>query len=172
MRGNRGDCGRYRQHAGSIPAHAGEPRRLRTIPAARRVYPRACGGTMLEGTGTTPEKGLSPRMRGNHRLDGREILVRGSIPAHAGEPPQHPGAGQALSVYPRACGGTTIGVRSHGTSSGLSPRMRGNRLPRLALPDGRGSIPAHAGEPETPPESEPDIGVYPRACGGTTRRLQ
>ena len=55
-------------------------------------------------------------------------------------------------VYPRACGGTagvTSGCRGMVTS-GLSPRVRGNR--------------ALSGLP-----SRATTGVYPRACGGTDR---
>ena len=50
---------------------------------------------------------------------------------------------------------------------GLSPRVRGNRLPLFIDADGAGSIPACAGEP-TPPCSLIKTGrVYPRVCGGT-----
>src|SRR5579883_548604 len=57
-----------------------------------------------------------------------------------------------------------------GRSSGLSPRVRGNRL---TLPTGRGdwgSIPASAGEPPLACLANPDCEVYPRECGGTQRR--
>ena len=51
-----------------------------------RVYPRACGGTVLFLGDADQHVGLSPRMRGN--LVARQIVTFhvGSIPAHAGEP--------------------------------------------------------------------------------------
>ena len=50
---------------GSIPAWAGEPKHssLRTNLAA--VYPRVGGGTTASLPPTVPERGLSPRGRGN-----------------------------------------------------------------------------------------------------------
>ena len=50
---------------------------------------------------------------------------------------------------------------------GLSPRVRGNRLPVVSPLMGIRSIPARAGEPilcHPPASIRP---VYPRACGGT-----
>ena len=77
-------------------------------------------------------------------------------------------------VYPRACGGTNSAAvgPSETDIMGLSPRLRGNRLPRLSavLPNTYpGSIPAPAGEPYPgrPLSRWPDSRVYPRACGGT-----
>ena len=51
--------------------------------------------------------------------------------------------------------------------SGLSPRMRGNRGNFFTLHSQRGSIPAHAGEPQWGSYNPDDSKVYPRACGGT-----
>ena len=47
MRGNRPYASSAAFAQGSIPAHAGEPFCLSTLPSADRVYPRACGGTAL-----------------------------------------------------------------------------------------------------------------------------
>ena len=76
-------------------------------------------------------------------------MVLGSIPAHAGEP--------------------TFAGSTTGTCRGLSPRMRGN--PRGLVDEGAcmGSIPAHAGEPWQAALCRAPNGVYPRACGGTSR---
>ena len=54
--------------------------------------------------------------------------------------------------------------------SGLSPRMRGNRRGRFSGRHHVGSIPAHAGEPIRFIGFEYMAGVYPRACGGTSKR--
>ena len=53
-------------------------------------------------------------------------------------------------VYPRACGGTGIGTWSGSIlpESGLSPRVRGNQT-------------------SLPPSRDPEVRVYPRACGET-----
>ena len=85
-----------------------------------------CGGT--EGTRhrTYAEAGLSPRVRGNRVLSGSFWGGVGSIPACAGEPLARMDDGALLGVYPRVCGGTAIRATSRPTSSGLSPRVRGN----------------------------------------------
>ena len=71
---------------GSIPAHAGEPPRIRARTTASGVYPRACGGTVHPAHWKHHPGGLSPRMRGNHVPGQDHPRHRGSIPAHAGEP--------------------------------------------------------------------------------------
>ena len=52
-------------------------------------------------------------------------------------------------------------------SSGLSPRLRGNRHHPQAAHHRHGSIPAPAGEPSRRPPGPAGSRVYPRACGGT-----
>ena len=151
----------------SIPAHAGEPLSGSRSCGTHTVYPRACGGTGADGFSVSISWGLSPRMRGNQfeRLDAAP--VKGSIPAHAGEPSARPSPTWSIRVYPRACGGTVRASRLPGTIGGLSPRMRGNLAHYVVDSLLYGSIPAHAGEP---PQSRPcgqSAGVYPRACGGT-----
>ena len=147
MRGNQGLQPRPEAQVGSIPAHAGEPARLAGTPSGRRVYPRACGGTLEVDELLAIAPGLSPRMRGNHRNQHGRLMMHGSIPAHAGEPCPDLPATCTTRVYPRACGGTTGRQGVLVLELGLSPRMRGNRYwDALGIP-GSGSIPAHAGEP-------------------------
>ena len=155
---------------GSIPAHAGEPRSSRRSRICGWVYPRACGGTdgdMRQGGG---HLGLSPRMRGNRPSSPGCCACCGSIPAHAGEPLRSEQGPDGKRVYPRACGGTPGGRVDGVRVSGLSPRMRGNRVPIHLLPLPVGSIPAHAGEPRVSWALNVRSRVYPRACGGTTPR--
>ena len=57
-------------------------------------------------------------------------------------------------------------ARSH-FHCGLSPRVRGNRLPPGRRGRCGGSIPARAGEPPAISPSAAPSAVYPRACGGT-----
>ena len=51
---------------------------------------RACGGTAVRANIDLNEKGLSPRLRGNHRSRQHRPERKGSIPAPAGEPPFAP----------------------------------------------------------------------------------
>ena len=71
---------------GSIPACAGEPApRCPSCPSPG-VYPRVCGGTMLDGLHGVVPRGLSPRVRGNPKCCANLAVASGSIPACAGEP--------------------------------------------------------------------------------------
>ena len=196
-RGNRGEnvpvghC----EFGGSIPARAGEPRKLPVEQSHVRmeVYPRTGGGTDWP-----PGAGCGrPRWR--------------SIPARAGEPwppgagraarrvyprtgggtavlDPDPGAGRAARrVYPRTGGGTAVLDPDQGEEPGLSPHGRGNRgqvrpdadatgsIPaRAGEPGGvhhlgaaGGSIPARAGEPTKAGQRPYLLKVYPRTGGGT-----
>ena len=147
VRGNLRIVARTARCAGSIPACAGEPRRGPRSAARPRVYPRVCGGTTGPITQGLQSRGLSPRVRGNPPRD-RDGGGRGrSIPACAGEPEERDVKEIYTWVYPRVCGGTSSRAAPNGGMTGLSPRVRGNRIgphERLAL---AGSIPACAGEP-------------------------
>ena len=72
-----------------------------------------------------------------------------------------------MTVYPRACGGTSFGEALLGIDGGLSPRVRGNQGGDRLRQSIAGSIPARAGEPTTRDRSPVRKRVYPRACGGT-----
>ena len=91
---------------GSIPACAGEPRTYAPRAAASTVYPRVCGGTALPASKTSDNKGLSPRVRGNHLAHVVGGECEGSIPACAGEPLATNVATFSMRVYPRVCRGT------------------------------------------------------------------
>ena len=71
---------------GSIPARAWEPSKARGCVHRKWVYPRACGGTQVDGRKGQPRYGLSPRVRGNRDPMEFEVPGNGSIPARAGEP--------------------------------------------------------------------------------------
>ena len=135
-------------------------------PAA--VYPRVCGGTWSVVRVMSCIRGLSPRMRGNHRGGAPLTDEQGSIPAYAGEPPGRQSRILESGVYPRVCGGTESRRNLPGRPKGLSPRMRGNPIPaRFRIMILR-SIPAYAGEPGATAGMVAEPGVYPRVCGGTT----
>ena len=153
--------------SGSIPAPAGEPRPRRGSRPGSRVYPRACGGTIMVQAEDRLHRGLSPRLRGNPTICRGNPAASRSIPAPAGEPTSPVHTGSSAWVYPRACGGTVPGAAAAASVTGLSPRLRGNRGRDRRLGLRPGSIPAPAGEPLLQTASRPPCGVYPRACGGT-----
>ena len=111
--------------------------------------------------------GLSPRVRGNPARRPVVHQQAGSIPACAGEPKSGLTTGAWTSVYPRVCGGTPSIIAGKSRRSGLSPRVRGNRMQSVQQPVCIGSIPACAGEPPHIVTRGDSIGVYPRVCGGT-----
>ena len=153
----------------SIPARAGEPQRSGAGFSLQEVYPRACGGTGAPPMPVAHHDGLSPRVRGNLvQLSSIQGQWR-SIPARAGEPGQDDFGHDSAQVYPRACGGTAYHVPLLVVPLGLSPRVRGNRIPCPLAGRPIGSIPARAGEPHTTSPCWSSHWVYPRACGGTYR---
>ena len=115
--------------------------------------------------------GLSPRVRGNPRLRNRARHLIGSIPACAGEPEIIDSQSPRGKVYPRVCGGTEARLGIPTASQGLSPRVRGNHGGPCCRGIVEGSIPARAGEPSVPHHRRLRVRVYPRACGGTVRKL-
>ena len=137
------------------------------LSSSTKVYPRACGGTVIQRVGGYFKRGLSPRVRRNRRRLGRERVVHGSIPARAGEPQRRRARAGPLGVYPRACGGTLHRETGISPIVGLSPRVRGNLLSPHRIPEEMRSIPARAGEPCWPTALTCATKVYPRACGGT-----
>ncbi len=115
-------------------------------------------------------RGLSPRLRGNRYTVPSAAITRGSIPALAGEPALQCAGLLLLGVYPRACGGTTPNRRVGLCPIGLSPRLRGNLPTAARISLCLRSIPALAGEPAPHPCILRQSQVYPRACGGTSRK--
>ena len=152
---------------GSIPAHAGEPRRGLCPLWRRGVYPRPRGGTYGRLFVRRGGVGLSPPTRGNRLVRPRSISWLGSIPAHAGEPFSRASRTRPCWVYPRPRGGTASQIVDLPKPTGLSPPTRGNRSEGAFGDRRQGSIPAHAGEPITPCASSPAARVYPRPRGGT-----
>mgnify|MGYP007019851141 CR=1 FL=1 len=75
--------------------------------------------------------------------------------------------GLSFRDYPRVCGGTSRRSVKIRISSGLSPRVRGNRAARQLSSGADGTIPACAGEPAGKHGRDIERGDYPRVCGGT-----
>ena len=168
VRGNRWRWCRIRPRYGSIPACAGEPPASRGTDAEVQVYPRVCGGTSSALLAWPPDKGLSPRVRGNHPVRVYAFAIARSIPACAGEPVRVVFRDWEQEVYPRVCGGTHFRLPLPPRTNGLSPRVRGNLGMSWIMPPAIGSIPACAGEPFCRRTARRRIRVYPRVCGGTS----
>ena len=111
-------------------------------------------------------RGLSPRGRGSREYPGSRYVVKGSIPARAGEPTTPIARRARCWVYPRAGGGAERRRPKGGSLKGLSPRGRGSRVRMLPAQLQEGSIPARAGEPRAQSRGADQGRVYPRAGGG------
>ena len=149
----------------SIPAHAGKPSSTSRGCSGATVYPRPRGEAMFAQYFRFSIKGLSPPTRGSRTTAPDASPAAGSIPAHAGKPPGPIAEGRPARVYPRPRGEAKLsGIQRH-LEDGLSPPTRGS-------PDGgpqgharRGSIPAHAGKPESLALFIIRARVYPRPRG-------
>ena len=152
---------------GSIPACAGEAHEPALWRCGRQVYPRVCGGSAFAGCGHRNPRGLSPRVRGKHRVEHPQHHQPGSIPACAGE--ASPAAREQVfpAVYPRVCGGSGRRPSFISWNSGLSPRVRGKRSEKCVSRIRRRSIPACAGEASLKRSMMCLSRVYPRVCGGS-----
>ena len=129
VRGNQAQYVPPQREIRSIPACAGEPSSSFPKPPMSRVYPRVCGGTRTLNNHLRYEEGLSPRVRGNRQMSIRPRGPTRSIPACAGEPASWSGLSSIDRVYPRVCGGTSFNGTGPYRQRGLSPRVRGNRVP-------------------------------------------
>ena len=127
VRGNLCQMWRACIPVGSIPASAGQPKSRWCRRCKGSVYPRECGATCAKCGEPVYPWGLSPRVRGNRRVVGAEDARGRSIPASAGQPAARDTRGPEWRVYPRECGATPDDRPVWVSSSGLSPRVRGNR---------------------------------------------
>ena len=114
--------------------------------------------------------GLSPRGRGNLGGVAGDADYAGSIPAWAGQPDSNYLALGPSMVYPRVGGATMSGeaAAAAAAADGLSPRGRGNPLPKGSPDNPTGSIPAWAGQPSRDVCNALNEAVYPRVGGATS----
>ena len=167
-RGNRSGSGATATAQRSIPAWAGKPLSRKKVRFMDGVYPRVGGETMNKVNYVAGREGLSPRGRGNRPGLHQSRSSRRSIPAWAGKPSGGWSRPHQPRVYPRVGGETVVLPLLVRVFGGLSPRGRGNPCSTATSPARRGSIPAWAGKPATPPRAPTATGVYPRV-GGETR---
>ena len=90
-----------------------------------------------------------------------------SIPAYAGDPSHATARTNPNKVYPRLRGGSSISATGYSRMRGLSPPTRGIRKRGELRRQGRGSIPAYAGDPGGLTPGCAPISVYPRLRGGS-----
>ena len=132
---------------GRIPAGAGEPFSVGSMPWSAWAHPRGRGGARGEPEQVHPALGASPRARGSHRLvDG---AGRGGwrIPAGAGEPARARPGDMGVVAHPRGRGGAAVPVTQGRAPTGASPRARGSHPEEFNLLLQPRRIPAGAGEP-------------------------
>ena len=108
-------------------------------------------------------------MRGNRDPARVRQPRRGSIPACAGKPRTRPRACDRAGVDPRVCGETELRATVQPSSTGRSPRVRGNPGHVRGRRCGHGSIPACAGKPAPSRRTRTLSRVDPRVCGETPR---
>ena len=124
-----------------------------------------CGENQAGASGQVLIRGSSPRVRGKRYLGPALPAARGLIPACAGktlvEGPQRP----RLRAHPRVCGENSRSMRTSGTPSGSSPRVRGKRERHPVAGHRRRLIPACAGKIATPSPTLAAVRAHPRVCG-------
>ena len=130
------------------------------------VYPRTGGGnSRVRSLGVTMW-GLSPHGRGKQSGRAGATQLTRSIPARAGETGRNNLLRRLTGLYPRTGGGNSPVPASCHSSNGLSPHGRGKRPSQQVAGNPQGSIPARAGETDSPQTAGPLSKVYPRTGGG------
>ena len=170
VRGIHAGAGEVEALDGSIPAGAGNPRKLRLSAAYRTVHPRGCGESHQAALREADRAGPSPRVRGIHPRPADAGAGRGSIPAGAGNPRLGGLAPIQPRVHPRGCGESVASGRVTDLCTGPSPRVRGIRGARHAGRGRPGSIPAGAGNPPRSRTRPRRATVHPRGCGESGTR--
>ena len=166
-RGNHREAKIKETELGSIPAWAGKPARGGRSGPRTWVHPRVGGETEGPAFSVDSSQGPSPRGRGNHKPSRLTLAPFGSIPAWAGKPTSDGGLDLYEKVHPRVGGETAARPRMANSTTGPSPRGRGNLLWRSSFAPWVRSIPAWAGKPGCRLRSTHRIRVHPRVGGET-----
>ena len=151
----------------SIPTCVGQPSCPTLLAANLWVYPHVCGATVSPSRSSSPTRGLSPRVWGNHYQVMGKIHDYRSIPTCVGQPrckEKYYGKGK---VYPHVCGATRYLFENIDQFRGLSPRVWGNLLKNLSSSSSGGSIPTCVGQPSHSHDARLARKVYPHVCGAT-----
>ena len=154
-----------------IPAYAGNTSNAPLLNLILRDHPRVCGEHFQEAFEAAGCMGSSPRMRGTHGDSPARSISRRIIPAYAGNTFPRTALTPYLTDHPRVCGEHTAFDRNVAVPSGSSPRMRGTHGYGNGRNDGRGIIPAYAGNTPTAHGRVSASWDHPRVCGEHTKRL-
>ena len=150
---------------GIIPALAGNTLAQSWPQALGSDHPRACGEHITVSHGDIMEAGSSPRLRGTQVRDWPRNILRGIIPALAGNTQPQPQSSHRYWDHPRACGEHERCAVTVAAGAGSSPRLRGTPEHYAVGSHSEGIIPALAGNTHARfvrPYRRRD---HPRACG-------
>ena len=151
--------------AGIIPAYAGNTSGVFSELFHDGDHPRICGEHSVHEIGYWSLRGSSPHMRGTPMACFTFRAQSGIIPAYAGNtsPSIRPAA--TRRDHPRICGEHGRPCHSHGPPLGSSPHMRGTPLRGRQGTQGRGIIPAYAGNTVLMISVVDEREDHPRICG-------
>ena len=130
---------------GHTPASAGRTRRVASVIALYRAYPRECGENLQSRNSHIWGSGIPPRVRGEPLGAHHRDAVDGHTPASAGR--------------------TSVRADSWSMSSGIPPRVRGEQVVAHYLADDGGHTPASAGRTVHAARFHHERQAYPRECG-------
>ena len=150
---------------GIIPACAGNSRWARPQAVHLRDHPRVCGEQEAATTSLKLSQGSSPRVRGTVNTKVGEVLLKGIIPACAGNRPDPPVCAVTSGDHPRVCGEQMLKAIASIISMGSSPRVRGTVVVGRELLTLIGIIPACAGNREEQSNEVSQDRDHPRVCG-------
>ena len=153
-----------------IPACAGNASEYSWTEMMDAVHPRVCGERRnLCGHGR-PGDGSSPRVRGTHTMDERQIRDWRFIPACAGNALAEIIIAILFAVHPRVCGERVGGAAQEHPTAGSSPRVRGTPVGCSRVGAAIRFIPACAGNAAPAGDRPRATSVHPRVCGERTVR--
>ncbi len=151
--------------SGIIPAYAGNTSHASAACSRRWDHPRVCGEHALLHALMNHVRGSSPRMRGTPTAVVVCHLVRGIIPAYAGNTRCETLFTVLRRDHPRVCGEHFFVREMDAEHTGSSPRMRGTLGSAIQAPFMLGIIPAYAGNTNDRTPIYRMRRDHPRVCG-------
>ena|GEM_PF-248540 len=148
-----------------IPALAGNTRSPVWLPRKCRDHPRSRGEYFLYASVTSSGSGSSPLSRGIRTLPKPNTVVRGIIPALAGNTGSLERCAATRRDHPRSRGEYPHASGGNWPMRGSSPLSRGIPLWRTPNPPEEGIIPALAGNTQTLSRSGEESRDHPRSRG-------
>ena len=155
-----------------IPALAGNTRACTGLPVPWRDHPRSRGEYRYFPFCTGRLYGSSPLSRGIRRLGEVSHRHRRIIPALAGNTRSFPRGRVSSQDHPRSRGEYKVRRGGSSTGAGSSPLSRGIRLELVVAAQGRGIIPALAGNTHDRNRLPPASEDHPRSRGEYQYQLQ